>query len=211
MPRDFGKSCKQAHLNGILPPHLEPVFILVYRIILLTNSSFLYLTYLPAECSSTMNVLQSTTIHGLGSYPGIFTGNYWPLGLTIPIVCKIEFPLSHAPARNFLTLLFITTVRSNYNHHENSKSLKKLWLYKGKWPDKWVHLGGNIGTERGVGCECVVIFLPVCLDSQVVQENQQILFHPGKDHINAIWLICKDIINWAKPSKAVIQYCYVML
>lgn len=46
------------------------------------------------------------------------------------------------------------------------------------------YIWGEILAQRGVGCECVVIFLPVCLDSQVVQEIQQILFHPGKDHIN---------------------------
>lgn len=40
-----------------------------------------------------------------------------------------------------------------------------------------------------------LVFLPVRLDSQVVQGNQQILFLPGKDHRNVISLICGILIQ----------------
>lgn len=128
MQRDFGKSCKQVHLYQILPPHLVPVIILVHRSKFIgsycyLNSRFLYLTYLSGECSSTMNNLQSSTIHGFDNYTSIVKGNYWQLGLTNSTVHKMEFPLSYAPSRKcLLILLFTTTVLSNCDYHENIKS-----------------------------------------------------------------------------------------
>lgn len=128
MQRDFGKSCKQVHLNQILPPHLVPIIILVHRSkftgsYCYLNSRFLYLTYLSGECSSTMNNLQSTTIHGFDSYTSIVKGNYWQLGLTNSFSTQNGIPtLLCTKQECLLTLLFTTTVLSNCDYHENIKS-----------------------------------------------------------------------------------------
>jgi len=130
MQRDFGKSCKHAHLNQILPPHLVPIIILVHGPKFIEsycdlNSSFLYLVSISGKCSSTTNNLQSTTIHGLDSYTGIVKGNYWQLEGTSSHGMLNGIPtLVCTKQKCLLTLLLTATVLSNYDSHENTKSSK---------------------------------------------------------------------------------------